>query len=332
MTVQTSGGAGTASRVDMVCAFDIWPDGRADPIDAAWPSPAKQDGAAYRWLHFDVSAQGFAGWARHHLPALAAATLLQSETRPRCDVLEGGLILNLRGVNLNAGANAEDMVSLRLWISAGLIVSARLRKVWAIDAIRQEAEAGTAPQTLEHFLTAVTHGLTKRLEKASLHLVEETDALEERAIDAGPALSGELAGLRQSVIKLRRFVRPQSEALADLAGGTVWPFDKQHVALLEDTKNRVLRTLEELDAMADRLSAIQDHVEVVQAAALGRNGYLLSVAAAIFLPLGFLTGLLGINVGGIPGTESPYAFALVALASVLIGVLLFLVFRILKWL
>jgi len=30
--------------------------------------------------------------------------------------------------------------------------------------------------------------------------------------------------------------------------------------------------------------------------------------AALFLPLGFLTGLLGINVGGIPGAENPYSF------------------------
>lgn len=36
--------------------------------------------------------------------------------------------------------------------------------------------------------------------------------------------------------------------------------------------------------------------------------YILSVIAAIFLPLGFLTGLLGINVGGIPGADNPYAF------------------------
>ena len=46
--------------------------------------------------------------------------------------------------------------------------------------------------------------------------------------------------------------------------------------------------------------------------------YVLSIVAAVFLPLGFLTGLLGINVGGIPGTEYKWGFVLVC---VLIGVL-----------
>ena len=35
------------------------------------------------------------------------------------------------------------------------------------------------------------------------------------------------------------------------------------------------------------------------------------MAAAIFLPLSFLTGLLGVNLGGIPGAESSWGFAAV---------------------
>jgi len=60
--------------------------------------------------------------------------------------------------------------------------------------------------------------------------------------------------------------------------------------------------------------------------------YVLSIVAAIFLPLGLLTGLLGINVGGIPGTESPFAFAIVSLFLVVIAILLIWHFKRLKWL
>lgn len=38
--------------------------------------------------------------------------------------MDGGLIMNLRGVNPNPGADPDDMVSLRLWASDGLIISA----------------------------------------------------------------------------------------------------------------------------------------------------------------------------------------------------------------
>jgi len=60
--------------------------------------------------------------------------------------------------------------------------------------------------------------------------------------------------------------------------------------------------------------------------------YLLSIVAAIFLPLGLLTGLLGINVGGIPGSENHLAFAFVCLILVIIAVFLLSIFKRIKWL
>jgi zinc transporter len=59
--------------------------------------------------------------------------------------------------------------------------------------------------------------------------------------------------------------------------------------------------------------------------------YLLSIVAAIFLPLGLLTGLLGINVGGIPGTESPYAFIVVCAGLIFIAFIQALIFRRMRW-
>jgi zinc transporter len=59
--------------------------------------------------------------------------------------------------------------------------------------------------------------------------------------------------------------------------------------------------------------------------------YMLSVLAAIFLPLGFLTGLLGINVGGFPGAENPWAFLLFLLFLAGIVVVQMLWFKRKKW-
>ena len=65
---------------------------------------------------------------------------------------------------------------------------------------------------------------------------------------------------------------------------------------------------------------------------LNRNLYLLSVITAIFMPLTFITGLLGMNVDGIPGAGHPHAFALiVGLSAAIIAVQLIL-FRRFRWL
>ena len=315
-----------------VCAFSVSSDGAAQPIPVPDTLSGAQTDGAYLWLHFDVKDAAFAPWIKRHLPPTAAAALVQPETRPRCDRLKDGMVLNLRGVNLNPGADADDMVSLRLWVSEGLIISARMRKVWAVDSIREQMDNGTGPTSVAAFLSMLASGLTKRIETVSLAVVEDTDRLEEQALSPEQSLATELATLRQSVIKLRRFVRPQTRAIAVLAEGTVWPLDPTSASHLRETTNQTTRIMEELDATADRLQATQDHLDMLHAAALGRNSYVLSIVAAIFLPLGFLTGLFGINVGGMPGVEAAYGFWAVTVSSLIIGVLLLLVFRYLKWL
>jgi len=318
-------------KIDPLCAFDVNHTGQATPCSGV-VSLQGAKGGGYRWVHFDLNQTDLSDWLAAQLPPLAAAALVQTETRPRCDLMDGGIIANLRGVNLNPGSNPEDMVSLRLWVADGLIVSARLRKIWAVDAIRQHLSQGTGPESVSAFLVDLTQRLTNRIEQVSHELEEETDKIEEHMIERFEGLSPMVAPIRQSVIKLRRFVGPQRDALARLAGTDLKLIDEGARALIKETAHRATRTVEELDATRERLAAIQDHLDVQHSIAIGRNGYILSVVAAIFLPLGFLTGLFGVNVGGMPGINSPVAFAVLTGASVLVGLVLFAVFRWSKWL
>jgi len=315
-----------------ICAFLISSDGTPVSI----PLPKKLDdfvvSDGYIWLHFNVTELGFETWLERLFSRTVASAMIEPETRPRCDQLEKGLILNLRGVNLNPGADPDDMVSLRLWVTEKLILSARVRKLISVDAIKQKIESGIAPISVVSFLNELAFELTKRIEKVSLTLVERADTIEEDAFSPKKMFAGELATLRQSVIKLRRFIRPQSIALAELAEGKVLALDPQSASMLRETTNRSIRTVEELDTTSDRLQALQDHLDMLSTSALGRNSYVLSVVAAIFLPLGFLTGLFGVNVGGMPLVDSHYGFMGVTVGSALIGIVLFLVFRQLKWL
>lgn len=166
----------------------------------------------------------------------------------------------------------------------------------------------------------------------SLELVENTDEFEERSFATIRGLSAELAAARQSAIKLRRFVRPQAEATIELSEGLVWPLDPESAGILREAANHALRTIEELDATVDRLRAVHDHLEMQQSSALRRNSNVLSIVAAIFLSLGFLTGLFGVNVGGMPGSEATLALRLLTGASAIIGIALFLIFKFSKWL
>lgn len=312
----------------LVCGFDIWADGRAEPAPDNNPTPVA--GASWRWLHFDVG--NLHDWAQTHLPPIAGATLCQPETRPRCEWFAEGTAINLRGVNLNTGNRVEDMVSLRIWATDRLVVTARLRKVMAMDAIRRDCETGRGPATPGLFLDAAAQGLTDRAEQVAADLEDETSTLEETSLTAKNINADDIIQRRRAVIMLRRFAAPQRDALARLAGLESGLLSGEERLRLRESANRATRLAETLDALRDRLAVLQDHADARAGDRMGRNSYVLSVVAAIFLPLGFATGLFGVNVGGMPGVDSPVAFWLLTLAMAGLGVALLAVFRWMRWL
>ncbi|MEO0620574.1 MAG: CorA family divalent cation transporter, partial [Pseudomonadota bacterium] len=95
--------------------------------------------------------------------------------------------------------------------------------------------------------------------------------------------------------------------------------------------DRMARYVEDLDALRERAQVIAEELANTLSQRLDRNLYVLSIVSAIFLPLGFLTGLLGINVGGVPGVESGAAFWVVTAGLAALGVGALALFRWLRW-
>ena len=303
-----------------VAAFDIDAQGKARPIAPDDP----QDGT--RWVHWDRNDPELAPWARQHMPEQALEALLETETRPRLLSFDGGMLLILRGVNLNPGQMADDMVSLRMWLCGDLLVTCRIRKVFAIDAIRAEAAKGTLPATAPALMARIVYELSQRIERETEDLEDRVDDIEELMFeDPTHADLEALPRLRRAVIRLRRFVVPQAAALGAAAAFPGLTESVRHS--LRDSADEAARAVELLDAARDRLASAAEHVELNRASELGRNSSVLSVVAAIFLPLGFLTGLFGVNVAGMPGTGEPMAFWMLTAGMVAVGVVVALLLR-----
>jgi zinc transporter len=85
------------------------------------------------WLHWDRSHPQTQTWLREAsgLSEFACDLLLEENTRPRLLPLPDGgrLLLFLRGVNLNPGAEPEDMVALRIFADCPAGDFLRLRPV-----------------------------------------------------------------------------------------------------------------------------------------------------------------------------------------------------------
>lgn len=298
-----------------ICAYDLWPDGNCRKAPDLNPTGR----GSLRWLHFDLGDPKLANWIAEHLPPIPGRALTEQETRPRCDALGNGLILNLRGVNLNSGAAAAEMVSLRMWVTPETIVTVRKRKVFALDDIRQTCADGKGPGTVGRFLDRLIHGLAIRARDVVLDLTTATETLEEQIDEGRLPPDDALKTPRRDVLKLHRYMEPQRIALTRLQqlGNQLMTTEEQ--TDLREAVNLVTLTEEALTSLNQRLAVIQDHTDAELARKMSRNSYILSIVAAVFLPLGFITGLFGVNVAGMPGVDTPLAFGILCLALVVLS-------------
>lgn len=286
------------------------------------------------WLHFDLIDPAAQEWLSEHsgLEEIAISALLEVESRPRLIPVGNGALLAFRGVNHNAGATADDMIGIRIWLEEDRIISSYRRHLRSVDDVLETLRSAHGPETPAEVVTALADRLVRRMSETVDSLEETIDGLEEQLIEGNYSeLRFNLAGLRRQIIALRRYMAPQREALAALVI-CKFPWLQESCRLtLRETGDRLIRHLEDLDAVRERAAVTQEELQSRLAEQQNIRMYILSIVAAIFLPLGFLTGLLGINVGGIPGSDNPAAFALFAGFLILIVVLEVLFFRSRKW-
>ncbi len=288
--------------------------------------PAK---SAFVWRHFlrnDTT-------TRPQLQELAGDSfvvdaLTASETRPRCTVHGEGALLILRGVNIEHGAEPEDMVSIRLWITANQVLSVGQRPLRALNDLMAAMLRDQAPKSPGDLVAKLALRLVDEVEPLVADINAQVDDLEEKVLDASAETSrGSLADIRRISIVLRRYMLPQRDALTTLLIEDLAWLKERDRSRLREASERVTRLGEDLDAIRDRAQVVHDQLMDKRAETMNKQMFLLSIVAALFLPLGLLTGLLGINVGGMPGVDSPYAFTIVCISLVAIGGFQFWLFK-----
>ncbi len=318
----------------LICAYLL--DSRGGGRALSWPdlTPGADAAQSPVWIHLERTAPEAVRWLRESasLDPLVCDALLAEETRPRAEVIGPGLLVILRGVNLNPGADPDDMVSLRMWADERRVITLRHRKVAAIHDMRDAIERADGPTHTGAFLVRLAALLIDRMQTAIDGVDDALADLEELLAAGQPSdLRQRLAAVRRQAIAFRRYIAPQREAMTRLVGAPVpWLTDRDRARLREDA-DRLTRYVEELDAARERAIVMHEELMARVAERMNRAMYVLSIVAGVFLPLGLITGLLGINVGGIPGSDNPVGFLVVCALLLLLALAQLWLFRRFRW-
>ncbi len=285
------------------------------------------------WLHFDYSKPGIeSDLLALGLPPWVVESLVRVDTRPRTAVVGKGALILLRGINMNPGADPEDMVSLRLWLEPDRLISVRQRRLFAVQDVSAELERGTGPDSVPALAVTIVERLADRI-KDFVDTIEDRIAKFEDLVEQNrpEEIRASVSQIRRQTAVVRRFISPQRDALDALYRDSAGILSQNQTFMLREQADRIARDVEDLDLVRERAQVITE--ELLNRIAQEQNSrmYVLSIIAAIFLPITFITGLFGMNVAGLPGVEDADAFLIVAGGMVATTVVTLVLLRAKRW-
>ena len=289
----------------------------------------------FLWIHLEGKDESDLAFlkAQSEIPEVAVGALAATETRPRCDRIDEAAILNLRGPGDLDPGDSDRLVSIRLWVTHCKAVSLSRRKLSALPNVVGLMEAGSIHDSGD-LVAAFARAISKQLDPEVAALGDTLDEVESQLDEARNLypLRRTITSVRSDAIGFRRFVAPDRDALrtlVDLDFDWLAEDDRLHIV---DAADRFARMAEELEAVRERAALLHEQITDLRAEQIDQRSLIIAVVAFIFLPLTFITGLLGMNVQGIPYANAPWAFWGIVGFCVLValGVLAWFVWR--RWL
>jgi zinc transporter len=311
-------------------------DGKGGAREVEWPEIQHwTPDQGVLWVHLNRTKDEAEHYVREQagLDDVVIDALLATDTRPRMVTHGAGMIVIMRGINLNPGADPEDMISIRIWVEKKRIVSTRSRRSLATRDVQEALARGQGPKDEVDCLFELAKALHLRVTHVIDELSDAVDALEEQVVDGEISkVRDDLSQARKRAISLRRHLAPQREAFTRLQAERHEMLDGMDSVHFREIADETTRFVEELDTIRERASVVQDEVMNRLTERQNRNSYVLTVVAAIMLPLSFITSLFGVSLSNIPLSDDPNAFwILVGMLVVLIAAEVAL-FRWTRWL
>ena len=287
------------------------------------------------WIHLLRTHDGVRQWLQDRLgiPQPTAELLTSDATRPRAFREGDALVATMRGINFNPGAEPEDMLSMQLWSDGQRVVTLRRMPLQTPRVVCNQIDAGNGPLDAGSLVTELTEHLIDLVSHAIIDMNQVIDELEDETNESDTnEVLDKIAAIRRNCLGLKRHMSPQHEALQAIASSAPGWFEEHDRREIAETIHRLRRCLDDLDVSKESAIVLQDDIRARAAAATQRTQYVLTIVAAIFLPLTFITGLLGANVGDIP-LASPGSHGFWIIVGLCVGIFSveLLIARKLKW-
>ncbi|KZK87003.1 Zinc transport protein ZntB [Pseudovibrio sp. W64] len=254
--------------------------------------------------------------------------LLAREVRPHCHVRTRGAFIAINVFNELPKQESGDMECAQIWVDAKRMICIWHDPLDVFQSLLEGFKTRVPPESTAEFWARLVLAIAERAEEMVEVLQDRIDHLEDVVLETGDhPWESELAQVRRLATIVRRSMLAHLDILRNFEIEKFEWVNRINKRRVREAGDRALRIAEEMDAIRERAEIVHDQIMFKRSENTNRYMLMMAAIAVVFLPLSFVTGLLGINVGGIPGSHDPVAFSIVSGLLIIFGVGLFAIVR-----
>ncbi|MFX1767693.1 CorA family divalent cation transporter [Paraburkholderia sp. A1RI-2L] len=297
-----------------------------------WLTHQDSETAGFVWLHFDDASTVLSGWPTElaKFPPGFGEALREGLRSTRVERVHQNLIAVVNDVDYDFERKGPLKVAT-LWVSVSVrcLLSVRSLPLRSVDQLSHEVEAGVifpSPMALVIRLLQRQADQLFGIVRSATRTANEVDM----DLRVGKLLRrSSLGGIRRDLVHLRRLLAPEPAALFRLINRPPRWIRDEDVQSLRQSAEEFSVALRDMTSLRERIQLLEEEIAANVAEHTNRSVLILTAVTVIALPVNLISGLLGMNIGGMPFRQSNNGFWLVLLlSSVLTGLSAWLIFRI----
>ena len=241
------------------------------------------------------------------LHPLTIEDILNTNQRPKLDIYDDYIYLVLRMPEFAPDSGEITLEQVSFIVSGNRVVTFQERPGDTFDSVRNRLKSGKGKSRklgTDYLLYALVDSVVDNYFIMLEKLGEEVELLEVELVEnPAPATMRKISFMKRQMVLLRKSVWPLREVISSLQRDDV-PFIGEHIHVyLKDLYDHTIQVIDTVETFRDIISGMLDIYLSSISNRMNEIMKVLTIFAALFIPLTFIAGLYGMNFNT---AASPY--------------------------
>jgi len=266
---------------------------------------------------------------------LVLEDIANTTQRPKVEEYDNYLFVIIKMCYFNEESGEVVIEQVSLLIGRDYVISLQEKEGDILQGLRERIRNSKgkihklgSDYLMYGIMDAVVDNYFSVLERIS----EEIERLEEQLMQsASQELLTKIYNLRQDLVFLRRSVWPMREVVSTLQRNKYELVNEDTLVYLRDVYDHTVQVVETLETFRDMASGMLELYLSTMSNKMNEVMKVLTIFAAIFIPLTFIVGVYGMNFEFMPELKWRLAYPVLWIIIITLAIGMFIYFKIKKW-